>query len=157
MTQPGNNSGIWQDSSAGKVTISRTITFNSAVGTGAIGAVPLFTMNGPTGKSINITKCGAQVLVDCVGASGTLALGAVGSTSLLIAATAIATLVAATPIWTSTTPVAVGQSIPALMKDMHLANANIIATIATTAFSAGAIFFWVEYQAAFPGSYLSLS
>lgn len=158
MTHPDQNSGFWPDQSASRVTIVREKVFTATANNGAQGAVPLFTLNaGPSGrKGIFVHGSGGIVTTTCVGASGTLAYGVTGNTGLFIAATAVAQLATGTPTWVSTTGTAGGLAMPAGAKEVLVVD-DVIATVATTDFSAGRIFFFVQYSAVVPGSFLTLT
>ena len=132
--------GKWTDDTAQPVRVTKDMTFTAVATLGAIGAVPLFTITG----QVFVLRTSGYVLTDCVGASGTLALGVTGSTSLFIAATAVAQLVTTTPNWNTTTTTAGGGLLVAGSKEA-LIGADVIATVATTDFSAGKIRFTVIY------------
>lgn len=149
--------GVVLDESARRTIIRRTFTFTAVAGSGAIGAVPLFTISGPqTVNLIRVHASGGVVQTTCVGASGTLAYGVTGNTGVFIAATAVAQLATTTPIWVSTTGTAGALAMPAGTASVLIC-ANVIATVATTDFSAGAIEFFVEYTPITPGAYLRLT
>lgn len=118
---------------------SKLITFTGAAGLGAIGAVPLFTL---TGKVI-LDRIIGVVETDLVGATSTLALGVIGSTALLIAATT-ATDLDLNELWVSATPNATGIAIPAGLQNIAIA-ADIIGTVAVAAITAGAIRLYAFY------------
>ena len=132
--------GKWTDDTAVPQRVTKDHTFSAAAGLGAQGAVPLFTITG----QVFVLRTSGFVLTNCVGVSGTLALGVTGSTSLFIAATAVAQLVTATPNWNTTTTTAGGGLLVAGSKEA-LISADVIATVATTDFSAGKIRFTVIY------------
>ena len=132
--------GKWTDDTGNVRRVRRTHTFSAAANLGAQGAVPLFTITG----QVLVKTIAGFVTTNCVGASGTLALGVTGSTSLFIAATAVAQLVTTTPNWITTTATAGGGALIAACKDV-LIGADIIATVATTDFSSGVIVFSVTY------------
>lgn len=132
--------GRWGDDTGNIRRVFKDFTFTAVAGSGAIGSVPLFTI---TGQCL-VVRTAAYVLTTCVGASGTLAYGVVGSTSLFIAATAVAQLATTTPNWNTTTTTAGGGVLVAGCKEL-LIDSNITAQVATTDFSAGKIRFVVEY------------
>lgn len=149
--------GAWPDISADAASISRLFTFTAVAGSGAIGAVPLFTIAGPQSvNAIEVIRAGGLIETNCAGASGTLAYGVTGNTGVFIAATAVANLVTTTPVWVSTTPTAGALAMPSGAGPVMIC-ANIIAQVATTDFSAGAIRFFVTYRAMTPGAFLKLS
>jgi len=132
--------GKWTDDTAVPRRVTRDHTFTAVADLGAQGAVPLFTITG----QVFVHRISGYILTSCVGASGTLALGVTGSTSLFIAATAVAQLATATPNWNTTTTTAGGGLIVAGSKEV-LIGADIIGTVATTDFSAGKIRITVIY------------
>lgn len=118
----------------------KTITFDGAAGTGAVGNVPIFTTTG----EVYIDRIVPFCTVDLAGATATLALGFTGATAALIAATT-ATVIDAGMVWTSTTPALIPIQTPALMKEWN-ASDNIIGTVATAGISAGAIRFTAYWR-----------
>ncbi len=133
--------GKWGDDTGNLKRVTKDMTFSAVAGLGAQGAVPLFNITG----QVFIVRTAGYVLTNCVGASGTLAYGVTGSTSLFIAATAVAQLVTTTPNWNTTTTTAGGGVLVAGCKEL-LIDSNIIATVATTDFSAGVVRFTVVYM-----------
>ena len=125
---------------AQKVFATKTITFTGAASLGAVGAVPIFTLSG----QVLVTRITGFVLTDLAGATATLALGVTGSTSLFIGATTATSMLAAAPIWVSTTPTATAIALPAGVQNFVIA-ANIIGTVATAAVSSGVLRIDVEY------------
>ena len=156
--------GNFADPRADLVTIERLFTFSAVAGLGNIGAVPLFTLNAgpaPYGGTAGVVGCYIDtiygfVVTNLVGTSGTVALGVTGSTSLFLGATAITQLVTTTPIWASTGSASAGGQVIAAAQRTTGISANIIATVATTNISAGAILFHCTYRP-LSGSYLTYS
>lgn len=114
----------------GEIQSRFTITFTGAAGFGAAAdSIVAFTVSGiaivrkilayPTGS---LTQSGA---------TPTLALGVVGQTGLFIVATTATLITTTNKIWTSVTPVAGGQALPAAMKDIEIM-ANIVLTVGGT-------------------------
>ena len=121
---------------------SKLITFDGAAGTGAVGAVPIFTVTGEVLVVVMAPFC--TTLLTEAGATATLALGVTGSTSLFIAATT-ATDIDANEFWVDTAPDANGIAVPAALKDIAITD-NIIGTVAAQAVSTGAIRFNVWWM-----------
>lgn len=111
---------------------SKSVTFNSGAGTGAIGAVPWFTISG----QVLIVSINGIVTTNLAGATATLALGVTGSTALFIAATTATTLLTTARIWMSATATANGLAVPAACQNIVIEQ-NIIGTVGTAAISAG--------------------
>lgn len=120
--------------------------YDFAVLGGAISTIPLVDDQGNPAvlpQGAYVTNVVAHVITACVGVSGTLSLGTNLAASVvdLVAATAVASLtiganIAGVPVGTAATwkgPItAVGGN-------------NIVAAIATTPFTAGKVYFVVEY------------
>lgn len=121
--------------------VRKTITFDGAAGTGAVGAVPIFTTTGEVLIKSIVPICGTDLTEG--GATATLALGVTGSVSLFVAATT-ATTIDAGEFWMSTTATAAGMAVPAACKDIAITE-NIIGTVAAQAVATGAITFNVIY------------
>ena len=111
----------------------KTITFDSGTGTGAIGAVPLFTVTG----EVLVSKIVPYITTNLAGSSATIALGVTGGVEDFIAATT-ATDMDADEFWVDTTPDANGVAIPAALQDILITD-NIIGTVATAAISGGVV------------------
>ena len=121
---------------------SITITFDGSAGTGAQGAVPIFTVTG----DVLVKYITAVVTVDLKEDAGnpTLSLGVTSGVADFIAATT-ATALDAGEIWVDTGPDANSVAVPDLMKDIIVVD-NIIGTVAgTNLIDAGAIRFDVYY------------
>lgn len=130
------------DPNASRRYAQKTLTLDGGAGTGATGAVPLFTVTG----SVIINYIAGRCTTNLVSAGGgTLALGVTGQTSLFIAATTGTGILTTAELWVSTTPTAAGIALPAITKDM-LINANIIGTVAVGAITAGVIIFDVVWE-----------
>jgi len=112
---------------------TKTVTFTSAAGLGAVGNVPLFTVTGQVLIAAVVPFC--TTLLD--GATATLALGVTGSTALFVAATT-ATEIDANEFWVDTAPDAYGIAIPAALKDIAI-TANIVGTVAVANITAGVL------------------
>ncbi len=113
---------------------SKSITFDGAAGTGAVGAVPLFTVTG----SLIVVYILGIVTTTLTGASGTLALGTTSHTSEFIAATTATTLTTTNNIWMSTTATAGSMAMPALIKE-QVVTENILMTAAVSAGVTGGV------------------
>lgn len=133
--------GKWTDDTAVPKRVTKDMTFSDVADLGAIGPVPLFTITG----QVFVIRTSGYVLTTCTATgSGTLALGVTGSTSLFIAATAVAQHATATPNWNTTTTTAGGGLLVAGSKEA-LIDSNIIATVATGGYLTGKIRFTVIY------------
>lgn len=115
--------------------VRKTITFDAGVGTGAVGAVPLFTVTGEVLVSALIPFC--TTLLTEAAATATLALGVTGSTSLFIAATN-AVDIDADEFWVDTAPDPNGVAIPAALLNVAIEE-NIIGTVAAQNVDSGVI------------------
>ncbi len=107
-----------------------TITFTGAAGFGqAADVITAFTTTG----IVLVRKILPYPTTSLTqsGATPTLALGVVGQTPLFIAATTATLITTTNKIWTSATPVAGGQALPAAMKDIVIM-ANIVLTVGGT-------------------------
>lgn len=137
----------WQQKlSIGGYRAIKTLVFTGAAGLGAVGAVPLFTVTGEVLISVIVPFCTVNLGEAAPGA--TLALGVVGATTLLIAATIVLDI-DANEFWVDTTPDANGVAVPAALKDIVITD-NIIGTAAVADVNAGAIRFtvyWVPVSA----------
>lgn len=129
--------------------LSKTQTFDGTANNGAIGAVPLFTVTG----AVQIDQIVPVCLTTLNGAGGTFALGVVGATTLLIAATNTSALAAGT-IWVDTAPDVGGVAIPSGLKNIVVI-ANVIATVITVAVDAGVMRFDVLWRPISPDGNLS--
>ena len=121
--------------------VSKSITFNGAAGTGAVGAVPIFTVTGEVLICVLVPFCTTDLTEGAP--TATLALGVTGSTSLFLAATT-ATAIDANEFWITTTPPANGFALPAAFKDIAITD-NIIGTVATQSVASGVIRFDLWY------------
>lgn len=113
--------------------VSKTITFDGAAGTGAVGAVPIYTVTG----EVLVSAISATCTADLTGAAATIALGITGSTALFIGATT-ATTIDNGMFWVSTTPTANGIALPAACKDIAITD-NIIGTVAVANVASGSV------------------
>ncbi|HEX3088974.1 MAG TPA: hypothetical protein VHQ23_09985 [Ilumatobacteraceae bacterium] len=121
--------------------VTKTITFDGNANTGAVGAVPLFTLTG----AVWVQRIGGySVLTPVSAGGGTLALGVTGSTSLFIAATT-ATGIVTGDSWQTATPNANGLAVPAALKDILIVT-SIIGTVGTANITGGSITVTVEYK-----------
>ena len=138
---------IWDEAQSGHTTVGtyggdalrraiKTITFDGGAGTGAQGAVALFTTTG----TVHIVGAWGTctTLLESAG-GGTLALGVTSNAALFIAATT-ATEIDAGELWVDNSPDANGVALPAALKDIIIAdNDEIIGTVATGDITAGVI------------------
>lgn len=119
---------------------TKTIVIDGTV-LGPIGSIPFLTIIGCVWIECLIVRC----LTSLTGASATLALGTVGNTTGLIAATT-ATSITAGLLWTGTSPATgVGSAIV-----NQAANLNIIGTVATAGISGGSLevdVYWLPLSA----------
>jgi hypothetical protein len=123
------------------VQVRKTLTLDGAAGTGAQGAVPLFTVTGRVEVLTLVPYCSTNG----AGASATIALGVTGSTSLFLGTTTV-TDIDAGKFWLDTSPAEVGGfAIPAALKNIAIL-ANIIATVATADATGGVIEFNLWYR-----------
>lgn len=118
---------------------NKTITFDGAANTGAVGAVPIFTVTG----EVLIEQIVPYCTVDLVGA-GSLALGVTGSTALFLAAT-VGTAIDVGEFLVNTTPVANGVAVPAAFMNIAITD-NIIGTVSVGTITAGAVRFDVLWR-----------
>ena len=123
------------------VQVRKTLTLDGAAGTGAQGAVPLFTVTG----RIEVLSLVPYCTTNGAGANATLALGVTGNTSLFLGTTTV-TDIDAGKFWLDTSPSEVGGiAIPAALKNIAIA-ANIIGTVATADATGGVIEFYLVYR-----------
>lgn len=128
--------------------VIKTQTYTAGAGTGNVGSVVLFTITG----QVQIVGLSAFTVTDLTesGATATIALGVVGSTSLFVAATNAVDLDAG-EFWIDTSPDLAGIALPAGNKDIII-NANIVNTIAVTNVTAGVVRYVVYYVPLSSGS-----
>lgn len=132
---------------------SKTITFTGAAGLGAIGTVAIFTVTGTVEVLKFVPMCTTTITENPVPGTSTIKIGVTGSTALFIAATT-ATGITSGKFWISTTPTANGLAIPAAMTNIAIAT-NIIATVATSVITGGAIRFDLQWRPISPNGNIS--
>ncbi len=137
------------DPNAGRRYVQKILTLDGGAGTGATGAVPLFTVSGGAVLVNYIVGRATTNLVSAGG--GSIALGVTGSTSLFIAATTATTLLTSAEFWVSTTATAIGLALPAPVKDI-VTDANIIGTVTVGAITAGVLVIDVVWEAITQGA-----
>ena len=121
----------------------KTITFDGTANTGAVGAVPIFTVTGEVIVDKVIPYC--TTLLTEGGATATLALGVTGSVALFIAATN-GVNIDANEFWVDTAPDSNGVALPAALQNIIITD-NIIGTVAVDTVDTGVIEFTVYYRA----------
>jgi hypothetical protein len=131
--------------------VTKTVTFTGAAGFGAVGTVPIFTTTGEVLIDTLVPFC--TTLLTEAAPTATIALGVVGSTSLLIAATN-AVDIDASEFWVDTSPDVNGVVVPAALKGVAITD-NIVATVAAQAVNSGVIRFDCYYRSLSPDGVLS--
>lgn len=118
----------------------KTVTFDAQAGTGAVGAVPLYTVTGEIEVLRLVPFCSTSVA-----GSGTLALGVTGDDDLFLAATT-GTDIDAGKFWLDTDPAEVGgKAIPAALKDIAV-TADIIGTVGSNTLTGGVVRFTLYWR-----------
>lgn len=131
---------------------TKTVTFTGASGLGLNGSNTVwFTVSGGL---VLIEYIGGRATTSLTGATATLTLGVVGSTSLFIGATTATTLTTSAEIWVSTTATAAGIAVPAANKGI-LIDANVVSLIGTANITAGVLELNCIWRPFTPGATLS--
>lgn len=138
QAQPRDANGIAIPSLDWGLVLDKSITFAGGTGTGAVGAVPIFTVTG-----VILARIIPLVTTTLVGATATLALGTPGNTGGLVAATGINQF-SAGQIWRSTTS-DTEEVAASNISQFVIGNKNIQATVATAAITAGVIRFLLAW------------
>ena len=114
----------------------KSVTFTGASGLGLAATNTVwFTVSG---GAVIVRFIAGRVTTNLAGATATLTLGVVGSTSLFIGATTATTLITTADLWVSTTATAAGIALPAATKDI-LIDANIVSAVATQDITSGVL------------------
>ena len=131
MSALNNPSVLWTP-------LSKTVTFDGGVGSGAQGTVLVFTVTG----QVEIGAMVPRSLVTPVGTGGTLVLGTAGTINLFVAST-VGTTMTGGKFWL---PSIVDElALPAALKEIIL-DGNIILTIGVHDLSAGSLRFDILWR-----------
>ena len=120
---------------------SFTKTYANTAGNGATGTVALFTVTG----QVLLVYITAICTTTLTGATATITLETTSQAGLFIAATTATTITSTNFVWTSVTPVAGAQALPAAMKEI-IVGENIINRVAVAGVTAGVVeydVYWV--------------
>lgn len=135
MTLSKNDSEYQEALFNGWKQVEKTVTFDGAAGSGAIGTVDLFTVT----ESVMVKIIGV-CSTNLVGATATLEVGVTGSTAGLIAQTT-ATLVTANELLHDATPDSPIELSSVMVENIVGNGLDIFATVATANITAGVIKF----------------
>lgn len=122
----------------------KTVTFDDGVGTGDIGAVPIFTVTGEILVEKLVPYCITTVTEEGTPGGATLSLGVTGGVDDFIAATT-ALSIDADMFWVDNAPDPNSVALPAALQNI-LTTDNIIGTVATDELNAGAIEFTLYWR-----------
>ncbi len=123
--------------------VIKSIGFNGQAGSGAVGAVTVFTVTGEIEIARIVPLCTTS-LTEAAPGGATISLGVTGRPTLLIAATTVLD-VDQGAFWVNATPQFNGIALPATVKEVVITD-NIIATIANAAVDSGAIRFTLIWR-----------
>lgn len=125
--------------------VQKTVTFDGASTTGAVGDVPLFTVTGDVWVVALIPICSTDLVEN--GATATMSLGVTTAVALFIAATEPEDI-DEDDVWTAVAPAASSIALPAALKDIIVAGGadDILATIANDTVTGGVVTFTLFWR-----------